>query len=90
MLLPNNNLLSSNNFDDHFCDSVVEKRKLFLAKCMALSPLSDCTVRNNSNNGRDGSTKGKFRFCVCTGGPKKNNKKSSTKWYIKVNFVHDK
>lgn len=33
---------------------------------------------------RDLSPRGRFRFCVCTGGNKKASKKTLTKWYIKV------
>lgn len=81
MLLAANNTYPLINYQyDHIYD-VKEKSKLFASKCMALSH-KDCF---NDDNDRDSSSlKGRFRFCVCTGGSKKNNKKPTAKWYIKV------
>lgn len=70
MLLPSNS--PNVDFPQEIYHSVADKTRLFVSRCgRSLSPAGDGTLR------------GKFRFCVCTGS-RRNGKKTLTRWYVKV------
>lgn len=69
MLLPNN--ATNVALQHELYQNVAEKTKFFASKCLS------------NGDGMTDTIRGRFRFCVCTL-PRKNVKKSTTKWYVKV------
>ncbi|GJQ84094.1 Rgl [Trypoxylus dichotomus] len=63
-----------------------EKSRFYDGKSTAnrsLSPTTRTQGNHQQRQSRDPSPRGRFRFCVCAGN-RKPNKKTLTKWYIKV------
>lgn len=94
-------LLTNINYPTIYQTNIYDviKEKISSTKCMALSQkfidnllLNERGVDIDNDEEERYKSKVKFRFCVCSGFKKNNNKKPTSKWYIKVrldNFYFD-